>query len=955
MLNTEYDQLNVTGTINLNNAVLNLSFTPNADITDGSTVFNFINNDGSETVTGNFAGTTFGQALMNSGSAFVLKNNTTAINSVDGNPNDVGLLKVSNQIVFVSATWAGDATGKDVTDPILTNGQTATFGPGGNAFATIQDAINAYVNGTTTEILVNPGDYTGGTTINKQANIVLQGGAVIIESLDGSSNASEKISIPAGSSLTVGNYGVSNSFVGVLLSGAGSFFKAGTGTLTLTQVNALTGPIEVMAGTLQVGSSAAAAVATVGSSPITIDANATLVFSELGSAALPAPIPNSIGGAGNLKILGSASNGAVILSGSNSYSGVLTVSGGRFVAATAGAIGNPSSVSVLNNGQFSLGSLSNVTMSQPLTLASTGFIDSTIAGSPNTGALLLSGTNDVWSGPITVAGGAVRIDAVGTTGTISGAIGGGDGTTALQFGDGTTTDTFVLTGANTWSGTTTIQNKATVNIRPPTTPRAPCRRTPPPSTWPARPRSSTTISPAPRPGRSCSRAPASCESASAARSTSTAPSIRRPASARWSSATAPSASRALEILKVSGVTDVGDNLNSGITATSGTVTGIINVPTGTTLLSNTIDEGNTSATTAVAIGTVNQTGGTVTLAATGTLTDNAALRLGQTANGTGNYNLSSGTLSIVGATAILGIAEDGNGNFVQTGGTANAAEIDVNTRATGLGTGSFTLSGGLFKVGALGVNADGGSASASIGGGSTLQYTASGVIGTPLTLTGAATLDTQSFTVTDNSTISGSGPLTKNGTGTLSLKFADTYTGGTTATAGVISVSNNNALGTGSVTLINGATLSSSVASAPGLFEGSVAGFNNFTAPNPNTAITQEAREANLFVLPVTTTYIYTGQIFIPDSTAAFAVDIDDGSWVCSTAPCCSARASTLPFTPPCSTSAWAPAATAGTRSRSAFRTTPGPAAPTPPAASPTPTDSATPTPPWSAATGPTS
>ena len=35
-----------------------------------------------------------------------------------------------------------------------------------------------------------------------------------------------------------------------------------------------------------------------------------------------------------------------------------------------------------------------------------------------------------------------------------------------------------------------------------------------------------------------------------------------------------------------------------------------------------------------------------------------------------------------------------------------------------------------------------------------------------------------------------------------------------------------------------------------------------------------------MFVLPVTTTYIYTGQIFIPDTKAAFAADIDDGAWM---------------------------------------------------------------------------
>ena len=409
-------------------------------------------------------------------------------------------------------------------------------------------------------------------------------------------------------------------------------------------------------------------------------------------------------------------------------------------------------------------------MSQPLLLSTTGFADSTIAGSPNTGALLLSGTNDVWSGPITVASGSTaRIDAVGTTDTISGAIG-GDATTALQFGDGTTTDTFVLTGANTWSGSTTIQNKTTVNI--------------------GANNASGALSPNTT-GVNLAGTTAFLDYDLTTTSTwsqlFTGTGVLRvrfggtldldgtvnPA-ASFSSVVVGNGTLSLsgaESLKVSGVTDVGDNLNTGIIANAGTVTGVLIVPTGTTLLSNTLDAGNTSATTAVAIGTVNQTGGTVTLASTGTLTDNAGLRLGQTANGTGNYSLSSGVFSIgsTGSTAILGIAEDGNGNFVQTGGTASAFEIDVNTRNTGTGTGTFTLNGGLFTVGSTGtlasvggIIADGGSASASIGGGGTLQFTAtattSGIISTPLTLTGAAILDTQNFSVTVASTPS-AGPV----------------------------------------------------------------------------------------------------------------------------------------------------------------------------------------------------
>src|SRR5439155_653076 len=79
--------------------------------------------------------------------------------------------------------------------------------------------------------------------------------------------------------------------------------------------------------------------------------------------------------------------------------------------------------------------------------------------------------------------------------------------------------------------------------------------------------------------------------------------------------------------------------------------------------------------------------------------------------------------------------------------------------------------------------------------------------------TGVFQVDTAATNLTLSGTIGGSGALTKAGAGTLTLSVANTYSGGTTLSAGIFQVGNNNALGSGTATLTSG-TLSSDSATA---------------------------------------------------------------------------------------------------------------------------------------------
>ncbi|MEY2151550.1 autotransporter domain-containing protein [Rhodanobacter sp. 115] len=166
------------------------------------------------------------------------------------------------------------------------------------------------------------------------------------------------------------------------------------------------------------------------------------------------------------------------------------------------------------------------------------------------------------------------------------------------------------------------------------------------------------------------------------------------------------------------------------------------------------------------------------------------------------YTLTGDTLTLVGAGGSAPVIRVGDGSGAGTGMTATIGNVlagSAGLTKTDLGTlvlgGANTYTGGTFvDGGTLSVSGDGNLGAASGGltlDGGTLRVTGTAFRSTARTLTlgsagGGFDIADAGNTFTVDQALSGSGSLTKRGTGTLLLTGANTYTGGTVVEAGTL-------------------------------------------------------------------------------------------------------------------------------------------------------------------------
>ena len=332
--------------------------------------------------------------------------------------------------------------------------------------------------GTGSAVLTGTNTYTGGTTISSGVLQVGNGGTS--GSIVGDVTNNGTLAFDRSDTIT---------YV-AQISGTGAVNQIGTGTTVLTGTNTYAGGTSITAGTLQVSADANLGNASGG---LTVDGGTlsnTAAFTSSRAVTLGTnggtfdtqanlTLSGTVGGTGALTKTGT---GTLTLAGTNAYAGGTFLNGGTVAVSSDANLGNAGGALTFNGG--TLQNTANVASARGVALGADGgtfqttgnlTLTGTIGGAgaltkTDSGTLLLTG-NNTYGGGTTIAAGTLQLGNGGTSGsitgdvtnngalvfnrsdsmTLAGAVSGSGSVT--QSGTGTT----VLSGANTYSGATTVQ------------------------------------------------------------------------------------------------------------------------------------------------------------------------------------------------------------------------------------------------------------------------------------------------------------------------------------------------------------------------------------------------------------------------------------------------------------------------------------------------------------------
>ncbi|WP_306373315.1 autotransporter-associated beta strand repeat-containing protein [Brucella abortus] len=599
------------------------------------------------------------------------------------------------------------------------------------------------------------------------------------------------------------------------LTGTHGLEKADGGTLILTGANTYTGGTAISGGTLQLGDGATNG-SVQGAISTGADAAHKGVLAIRAAAGTPATIGNTISGTGSVSVLG----GTVTFSVANSYTGGTTLAGGTTIVTADANLGAVGTNVALNNGA-TLRFGANLDATHSFTHA---FQLGTVAS--DVGTLDTDGHDVAMSGVISGAGGLMK-SGTGTV-TLSGA-------NSYTGGTKVSAGTLVVANDNTGGGTMTVDVGALLQIGTGGT-------------------SGSLAGDIANDGtlvvdRSDAIGLSGAISGAGGLTKNGAGTLTLSGANSYTGATTVSAGI---------LTLTGDNTGGGTTTVDARAE--LHIGTGGasgSLAGNIVNDGALVVDRSGVIGlsgVISGTGGlmksgtgTVTLSGVNTYTGGTTLTAGTLAaasdnnlgGASGGLTFNGGTLQVMGTSwtstnrAVSLQAgggtfdiEDAANNFAVTQGVAGAGGL------TKSGSGTLTLSGANSYTGATTVSAStlvvandntgGGTTTVDVGAG--LQIGTGGVSGSlagDIVNNGTLVVDRSNAFDLAN-VISGTGSLTKNGAGTLTLSGVNSYTGGTTVSAGILTLTGDNT-GGGTTTVDAGAVLQIGTGGTSGNLAGDIA------------------------------------------------------------------------------------------------------------------------------------
>jgi autotransporter-associated beta strand protein len=390
-----YNELNVHGTVALNNATLSVSlgFTPSI-----GEVFIIIANDGADPVIGTFNG-------LPEGSSFTIGNTQFTISYAGFDGNDVVLT-----VTRTTLTWSGGGTNTYWTNPANWTANVAPS-PGSDLVFPLGAALLSASNNFPAGTLFNSITISGTNYSLFGSNILLNAG------LNATNTTAQNycyipLTLNADQAITTGNAGVNlylfgdidlsnrnltiagdgNTQLSAMLHGSGGLVKSGNGIALLSGSNTFSGPVQILQGqiylyhghelgdtsgittvanggtlTLLNSMTVAETLALSGTlfgsdaqefwtGPVTLtDPGATIIAASGGTLAINAPISGTNG-------FTKTGAGILLLNSNNTYTGTTAMNGGTLFINGS----QPASPILLSGGNlYGTGTVGTITVSTP--------------------------------------------------------------------------------------------------------------------------------------------------------------------------------------------------------------------------------------------------------------------------------------------------------------------------------------------------------------------------------------------------------------------------------------------------------------------------------------------------------------------------------------------------------------------------------------------------------------